>query len=501
MKYYPHADRMTLLALLGTTVDQIQNSVIVAGDVQAFLNRDQPEKAMTLARLAGKQGIVGMNFIEEYFLKKGQFNEALNLHTYRKKWNVKPNDQGLTTFFSGFSNYKSPNGEYAKITPTQAGKLKKIFLNLKETEEAKPNATHLNSCLSALLMCEDQTFAFDLLRELPEHSNLKNLKPNRVTFTILFQGLAHSQNDIWATVQANELWDQLISMPKWYIDEKLLQAYVQVFLKREKFYLVKHGIETAQNFYDIPQRAIQAHWAKFLDPKQKGEQLKLGKVMSPLGHKLKPNASVIDMLMLGCSLLGDNKLAIELFEHLKATQKDKIDLPLIHRYMKALQKLNRKGAGKSSVALYETILAGKEYGKIKVKDATLYLVYDGFRAEAEANPEKRPFEERPKFNEILKSIESFTEKVYKPENLRLTSGYLNSIRKLTLSVEDNKIVRSRIQKMLDGIKNLNARDLGVKRAVLDHYKAKLSEAEKYFIPRRARKYYTEEQTEQLHEHK
>lgn len=502
LKFYSSADRMTLLSLLGTTVDQIQNSVIVAGDVQAFLKRDQPEKAMTLARLAGKEGIVGMNFVEEYFLERGRYNDALRLHQRRKKWNVKTNDLGLTTFFSGFAKFKLPNGDPSNITFGQARTLKQIFLHLKETDELKPNTTHLNSCLSALLRCKDQSIAFSLLRELPEYPNLKDLKPDKFTFTILLQGLAHSENDVWAAVQANELLDQINKMPKGSIDYKVLQAYIQVFLKRDKLYLVRHGIEAAQTFFDIPQKPLQTYWAKFHNPKQMGEQLNFGKVVSPFDHKLAPNRSLIDMLMLGCLLLGDNKFGIELFEHFKSTQKDQVDLALIHRYMKAIQFSNRKEAGQLSVALYQEILNGKEYGRVKPNDTTAYIVYEGFSIEAQANPENRPFEERPKLNKILQSIESFTESVYKPENLRLTSGYLKSIRNLALSVEDKKIARSRVQKFLEGISDLKySRDLGIKRAAFEHYKEKLSDAENRLIPKRARKYYTETQTTTIHDSK
>lgn len=79
-------DKRLLYTILGVNGQQLRDAKLIASDVQKFLKRGQLEKAVFLARLAKKKGVVGMNLIMRYYFEvlKSQ-QSAVDIFQLEKK--------------------------------------------------------------------------------------------------------------------------------------------------------------------------------------------------------------------------------------------------------------------------------------------------------------------------------------------------------------------------------------------------------------------------------
>lgn len=477
LKYFQHADKKMLCTLLGVTEEQVLDSVIVSKSVQAFLKRDQAEKAMTLAKLAKSKGVVAMNFIVAYFVQKGKIKTALDLHTMRKKWGVPLNDQSMTMLFDEISSYK-PTRDEEHLTNTQAVRIKEIFLANTRKENYIPNLIHFNSCISALMKSNDQTPGMELFLLMDEIK----IKPDIKTYTIVLQGLSYAKNDIWAVVNGLEVYERLIKVPEKQLDRHVLGALVRVFTSREKAYIVKKGIQLAQNCFDIPNDTVRIERFKRALPSQKGEKLEIRDFFT-LDEKLKPTAALIDTVMFAASKVGDNKLAIKFFQSFEQGGfTSLIDRGLVHRYLTVSQLYDRKNAGETCLNIYKDISKSEQFSHIKLNEQTKYIIFNGMTRQANSNydQENKRVKHYDKVKHVFRLIEEFMDMVEKPYNLKVFSGYLKAVHSLPLGDERRATVRRRLQVMKNYISGKSTKELNCTKAEILAFNKHLKHVEKRF---------------------
>lgn len=193
-------DERLLLLLLGSNREQIRDPYLVTKDVLKLLERDgKITRAVNLSKLAGNpNGIVGMNAVLEWLLKKGDVKSAFKNFNDRKKWGIPANEHTYVILFDSLSKCHA----WGDVPDSLALKCSEIFEDLVEKCQTDKNfkknfklgIEHFNSCLSLLMknFTEDQSSAwsfFDLL--IPDDSNEKtlNIKPDAQTFTIFLNGI------------------------------------------------------------------------------------------------------------------------------------------------------------------------------------------------------------------------------------------------------------------------------------------------------------------------
>lgn len=101
-------DKRLFYTILGVNGEQLRDSKLIANDVQKFLKRGQLEKAVFLARLAKKKGVVGMNLIMKYYFEVVQSQQsAVDIFNWRKKWGVPIDQHSITILFNGLSKQEN----------------------------------------------------------------------------------------------------------------------------------------------------------------------------------------------------------------------------------------------------------------------------------------------------------------------------------------------------------------------------------------------------------
>lgn len=193
-------DERLLLLLLGSNKEQIRDPYLVTKDVLKLLERDgKITRAVNLSKLAGNpNGIVGMNVVLEWLLKKGDVKSAFKNFNDRKKWGIPANEHTYVILFDSLSKCHA----WGDVSDSIALKCSRIFEDLVEKCKTDKNfkknfklgIEHFNSCLSLLMknFTDDQSTAwsfFDLL--IPDDSEEKtiNIKPDAQTFTIFLNGI------------------------------------------------------------------------------------------------------------------------------------------------------------------------------------------------------------------------------------------------------------------------------------------------------------------------
>ncbi|KAG7195023.1 uncharacterized protein KQ657_004136 [Scheffersomyces spartinae] len=205
-------DKRLLLALLGSSEDQIKDSFLVTDEVQKFLNRDDTIiRAQELARLAGDNGVMAMNEIMQWHFQKGDYKAALKCFNNRKKWGIPSSTHTYVRLFDGLSKSfewgEAPRDVVhnaieifqqlrIKHAKTIKGLTKSQVLELKEGLELEvPTIEQFNAALSLAVKNydNDQDIAwslFDILLPEPK-TGLKLMKPMGDSYTILLQGVRH----------------------------------------------------------------------------------------------------------------------------------------------------------------------------------------------------------------------------------------------------------------------------------------------------------------------
>ncbi|ODV58868.1 Mrx1p ASCRUDRAFT_77592 [Ascoidea rubescens DSM 1968] len=117
-------DQRLIYSYLGISGSKLTDSVIVQTKVGKLLAKDQVAKALFFCKLAKKRGIVGMNDVMKYYLEKGNVKLALDVYTWRRRWNIPSNEHTFTILFKGFSDVKGG------LTENQLKKIDRLYTNL-----------------------------------------------------------------------------------------------------------------------------------------------------------------------------------------------------------------------------------------------------------------------------------------------------------------------------------------------------------------------------------
>ncbi|CCH44265.1 hypothetical protein BN7_3826 [Wickerhamomyces ciferrii] len=462
LKFVSKVDKKTLLVILGTTEEQLLDSVFVSNTAKAFLRRGQTEKAMLVCKLAREQGIVGMNFVVDHLIKTGSIDEAINLHNWRKKWGVPPNEQGLTTLFDSLSKVRGENGTPG-LTNIQTKKLKTIFEKIPNSSGFRTNATHVNACLNALINCRDQSVAFDFYEQIKEDPLFKHFKPNTITYTILFQGLSRSPNDIWSSVRAEDLMLEVKQkFPESKLDSMLLYAYSRALTSCGRHYIKLRGIKVAQACFDIPQTTPEIYWTLKFDEANRGSGKLQFDPIVPLKTKLDPNVFLADDLIKTCLEIGNERLGVELYENFASRFPNKVDIHLTHKYMISLKKGNRKTSGENLVLFYQKLLTDQKFFHIETNDETTFKVLDGIHSQIHSTLHRENFETKnvERCAPFFHLLESFMTLAKDKIGVRGYAGYLKCTHRLVLTPEAKKVVRSRIQHIRNYMETVDTKKMG-----------------------------------------
>lgn len=451
LKYFKIADKRIMCVLLGTTPNQLLDSVIVDRTVKSFLNRDQVEKALMISKMAKDKGVVAMNRILEYFLEKGKVNDALQIYSSRKKWGVPPNNQTLTILFDGCSNVRDPKGN-AGLTSTQAEKIKKILLGLKPAYKFEPNLIHVNSAFSAMLNCPDQTIGFELWENWNDKKEpfLNQFKPNGTTFTILLKALAYSRKDIWTMIQGEMILEKITKLPERLQDARLFEAFIFAYVRCERLDLVQRGLLSANKFFQI--KVGKPNLKKQV--KKVEEPLELPEI-EPLKSKFIPTNSLIDILMRAYIKLGDSQQAFKIFKNFEQEYPNRVDQALIHRYFITLRDFNKSEAGEVSIQFYKTLVNQEYKTKVPIDGITRFMVFNSIYTQSLTMlNDKGRFAIGENAEKILKMSNDFYDLVgEKQMTSHELSGYLKAIRRLRLTKEQRIEVLSRIELVKAGFKD------------------------------------------------
>jgi hypothetical protein len=485
IKYFKVADKRVMCVLLGTTPNQLLDSVVVDNTVKSFIGRNQIEKALMTARLAKDKGIVAMNRIMQHFLQNGKVNDALQIYSTRKKWGVPPNNQTLTVLFDQCSQVRGTKNEPG-LTVQQVEKLQKILLGLKSGYKLDPNIIHINSAFSAFLNCSDQTLGFELWEKWLKKTEpfFKPFKPNSTTYTILLKALGHQENDILTMIHSEIILEEILKLPASKQDSQLYEAYVFAYVRCKRLDLIERGLTAAQNYFELetykPQLKKKHRYVENVPQKIKLYDLK------PLESKFVPSNSLIDILIKVYNQLGDFESSARLFKQYEENYPGNIDLPLIHRYLISIREGQRANAGPRSIEFYKSLTEGTFRTKVNVNSTTRFMVFNAIYSQSLTTlNDKGTFAIGKSVDSIYELANEFYSYVEKDVTSHELYGYLKAIRRLRLSKPRRDEVLSLIEKVKATFdqelqKSDNKRDT-------KSYISKVLETEKYLKSKQERK--------------
>lgn len=244
-------NRRLIYTILGTSGDQLKDSVTVEKDVLKFLARNDITKAIYLSRLAKSRGEVAMNHIIQHLLREQHGSKAVDLFQNRKKWGVPINSHTLTILFHGSAHLQ--NG----MSEKHIQKLYRIFRT--ELDKDIISIVHVNACLSALLNSTSfPATGIKFFEDLCE-KQFGNIIPSKQTYTIFFNGLARHHR--LATRESAESVARK-ALDAWYdnvqvhlkehnTDESLVRSFVQCFVKSNVSAHVEKGVFIMRKWFDI----------------------------------------------------------------------------------------------------------------------------------------------------------------------------------------------------------------------------------------------------------
>ncbi|CUS23293.1 LAQU0S09e01530g1_1 [Lachancea quebecensis] len=304
-------DKRLLYTILGVTGEQLRDSKLIAADVSKFLSRNQLEKALFLTRLAKSRGVVGMNKIIEHFCRvKQDAGSAIDMYNWRKKWGIPPNEFTHTILFDGLANVKQP------LTEKQSQRVLKIAKLLLERQEL--NLTGFNASLSALANSVNVEHAFELF-----DARKKQISADAITYTILLRASSLSQDDKLCMARVDAI---MASIPKKFIDERVMYGYCHVLHNRKDNMLSKMAIKALANFFDIniPLETITFPTGVNLPSLQYWD----------IKQRFKPNRFVANLFFQNCERNKLYDLAWDTYQTLNLKSPRLLEFPIHERMIK-----------------------------------------------------------------------------------------------------------------------------------------------------------------------
>lgn len=426
-----------LYTILGTSENQLQDSVIVDRTVKSFLERDQVEKAIMMCRLAKDQGSVAMNRVNVWMFDHGKVNESIELINQRKKYLVSPTEATLTTLFDGCANS-------AKLSLLQVKKLERILLGWKDPL----NYSHIHSAFQAMLNCDDKSVALDLFNRWKEEPVLAKFKPTVQLFTILMEGFADGSSkleDIEVFTNVELIWERVLQVPEEKRDPELYESFIRAYLNVNRIDLVARGLEaTSKYFYiDTAPPKILATKTRFRDVETKLDLPSL----KPSKRKYYASPRLVDILMKTYITLGDYQQASNIFDQFAASGSVH-DLGLWNRKIICTTYLNKSEAGEKCVEIYDSLGS-----KVRPNGTTRWLVFNAIYTQSLTTMnDKGLFVIGSAAEKLYNLSTDFMERFREKATAQELDGYLKSLKRLRLTTDERQHVLDLIGEKKPGFK-------------------------------------------------
>ncbi|KAH3688384.1 hypothetical protein WICPIJ_000627 [Wickerhamomyces pijperi] len=476
IKYFPIANKQIMLTLLGTTSNQLLDSVVVDKSVRSFLKRDQVEKALMICRLAKDKGIVGMNRIMKYHLDLGKVGTALDILNYRKKWGVPANDQTYTILFDGCAKIR--NHEMG-LGSSQVKDLRNILVNLKETEFCRPNILHMNSGLQCLLNTEDQRPGLELFSEWTNKDTpstgeekekwFRKIRPNTTTYSIVMKALPYSKNNEWIYVTGEYIMEQVAKLPESKKDAQLFESYIFAYLRSTNIEVIKKGFQALNAYFQF-ESEVKAPYVKSSNSSRFNQPLPYIDQMHKIEVKEQkfkyfPSVVLIDSVLKIYNKYENYERTQKVFDDFAENYPKKVDLVLAQRYFQSIQG---KDVFEDTLKFYERLQSSLN---LKPTNVTHFLVFDAIYSKSLKNlNDMGKHTIGLKASEIFQDSENFVKNHLNNElNTMTLMGYLKSVRRLRLNNEQRDIIFARIKKYKDthDYKTLPANEKGLHKKILE----------------------------------
>lgn len=472
LKYFPVANKQIMLTLLGTTSNQLLDSVVVDKSVRSFLKRDQIEKALMMARLAKDKGIVAMNRIMRYYLDAYKVNKALDVLHYRKKWGIPANDQTYTILFDGCANVRNDgNG----LGTAQIEELKRVLVTMKQTDHCYPNIYHINSGLQCLLNTQDQTVGLQVFNDWTNKSFSNSeerwfhkLRPTSTTYSIVLKSLPYSKNDEWIYITGEYIMKEIAKLPDNRKDSELYESYIFAYLRSTNIEIIKKGFQ-ALNMYFKFDKEVKAPYIKSSKSSRFNKALPILKDVESVElkepkFKYLANVGLVDNVMKVYNKYENYDRAQRIFDDFAEMYPKKVDLVLAHRYFQSIQG---KDIFEDSLKFYERLSTLN----LRPTDVTNFLMFDAIYSKSLKNLNDMGKNTIGlQATEIFNNSEEFVKTHLNNKlNTMSLSGYLKSIRRLRLNDDQREIIFSRIADYKDthDIENLPPNQKGLHKKILE----------------------------------
>ncbi|GAV53082.1 hypothetical protein ZYGR_0AI03640 [Zygosaccharomyces rouxii] len=351
-------DKRLIYTILGTTGEQLRDSLLVDKDVKKFLRRGLIEKAVLLTRLAKHRGSAGMNSIMKYFFHESKAPQsAVDLYNWRKKWGVPPNEFTNTILFDGLARQENP------IKKANATLVLKAVDRLIENEEL--SQIEFNAALGALSNCNDITHAFELFER-----KTKGVKRDSISYLWILRACRR--------VESDSLFQDVISsimedIPTKLVDAPLLFEFCKVLHSRvDNVTLQKMTVLALKEYFEIDYDTDL--WPKFVG----------GFQLSPLSHwsidrRYPLNAPVVGLFLDNCLQSKQYALGLQFFEYLQKNNSGILDLDMYHKYMELQLRGNPLHCGDRCLEIYEEVENNSNFISSK---HSLVLLYKAFERQA-----------------------------------------------------------------------------------------------------------------------
>ncbi|SCU92468.1 LAMI_0E10594g1_1 [Lachancea mirantina] len=345
-------DKRMLYTLLGVTGSQLRDSKLVAGDVEKFLRRGQLEKAIFLARLAHKRGVVGMNLILEYVCKNmNDGGGAIDLYNWRKKWGIELNEFTNTVLFSGLANLVEP------LSDKQARRVFRIAQLLIEKDQM--NQIEFNAALKALSNSINVERVFELFELKP-----KTIHGDKMTYQTLLTALKRTQLE--KVTRANIL---MAKIPPKLIDFRIALEYCRIWGSYDDRDFQRMALSALQNYFALGEKSYAA-----LLPTDKSLP-QLAKVAGT--ERFPVRGSVLETFIELCLKTEEYELATKVFENWKSKNERVLTCRVYELMINVTIRSQPNSCTKKVLELFEALDS-----RFRENKSGLILVYKAFERQA-----------------------------------------------------------------------------------------------------------------------
>lgn len=351
-------DKRLMYTILGISRPQLKNSILVERDVAKFCKRGQLQKALFLIKLAGPNGAAGMNTLMTHYLEvEKDSHSAVDLYSWRKKWQIPPNEYTETNLFKGLARLPEP------ISVKVAERVVKIVLKLVEDERL--NNINFNAALSALANSNDPSYLFKCFDLRP-----KGIKKDAIAYTQLLIGCAKITDAVEAIQRADDIMNS--ADPK-VIDSLMFFHYLNVWHSRRDLRFSNCVLPLLDIFYDF--KVPNVRFKKEIPEFVKLPALKNWNIKS----KMRLTPHVAHLLMENCFKTGQYEYGIAFFEHYLGKRPNLFNNRTINAALNLIIKADPENCGERC---YELLRKMMDDGMLREPLQHVVLTYKAFERQA-----------------------------------------------------------------------------------------------------------------------